>query len=79
VGWVDNFNTGYKNIFSTNILSKTILATDLIGTPADNGMQYIFKYTYAGDTNLDGKVNSTDIQNMVANYNQTTNGSTAIW
>jgi hypothetical protein len=25
---------------------------------------------------LDGKVNNTDLQNLVANYNQTTNGNT---
>jgi len=73
VGWVDNFDTGYKNINSSNGLLKT---GTLITPPSDNGIQYIFKYVYAGDTNLDGKVNNTDLQNLVANYNQTTNGNT---
>jgi hypothetical protein len=75
VGWVDNFDTGYKNINGSNSLLKT---GTLITPPVDNGIQYIFKYVYAGDTNLDGKVNNTDLQNLVANYNQTTNGNTTL-
>jgi hypothetical protein len=73
VGWVDNFDTGYKGINGNNGQVKT---GTLITPPSDNGIQYIFKYVYAGDTNLDGKVNNTDLQNLVANYNQTTNGNT---
>jgi autotransporter-associated beta strand protein len=73
LGWVDNFNTGYLGIGSNNQLTKTGAT---ITIPSALGIQFIFKYTYAGDTNLDGKVDNTDLSNLVANYGQITNPDT---
>jgi hypothetical protein len=73
LGWVDNFDTGYKAINGSDALLKT---GSQITPPSANGLQYIFKYVYSGDTNLDGKANNTDLSNLVSNYNQTLNGGT---
>jgi fibronectin-binding autotransporter adhesin len=54
-------------LFAHAIVSSTAGPTNALGY-ADNGTRVLVKYTYAGDANLDGQVDVTDLGALATNW-----------